>query len=304
MAVPGCGSGTATSGVILALITEAVPQAVSMGVVTLTVHDADRVAAFYERVIGLHRMPSGGGPVRLGAGGQVLLELQADKAARQALPRDAGLFHTALLLPDRPTLAAWLRRVVAIDHPLRGVSDHAVSEAIYLADPEGNGVEIYADRPRSGWRWSGGEVHMPTNPLDVADFLAQDDGRPWQGLVSAAIGHVHLRVGNIPEAERFYAGVLGLGITSRYPGSTSYAAGGYHHHLATNVWDSHGAPARREPMTGLAAVELLMPAEAIQATATRAADAVGQEDGRLVLRDPWNILLVLTPHHGRLGVLP
>ena len=289
----------------MALTTEILPYAVpplSMGIVALTVYDADRMAAFYRRVVGLHRMPSGGGSVRLGTGGRTLLELRADPAARRASPREAGLFHTAFLLPDRPTLAAWLRHAAAIGQPLRGASDHAVSEALYLSDPEGNGIEIYADRPRAAWRWSGGEVHMPTVALDAEDLLAQDDGRRWEGLSSATVGHMHLRVGGNPAAERFYAGVLGLDITSRYPGVTFYAAGGYHHHLATNVWDSRGAPPRQEPTTGLAAVELLMPAEAVQATAARAAGAVPREDGGLMLRDPWNTPIVLTPRHGQAGV--
>ncbi|MBE7212920.1 MAG: VOC family protein [Gluconacetobacter diazotrophicus] len=272
-------------------------SSLSVGRITLTVRDRDRVAEFYQRVVGLHAMPSGGGPMRLGAGNDVLLELRHDPAARPASPREAGLFHTAFLLPGRSALAAWLRYAAVSGQPLSGASDHAVSEAVYLSDPEGNGVEMYADRPAAEWRWSGGLVHMPSEPLDLQGLMALDGGGRWDGLLAATVGHVHLRVGDIPEAERFYAALPGLAVTARHPGGTFYAAGGYHHHLATNVWHSRGALPRDGAATGLAAVELRLPADELAAARSRLPGAVPNGAGGLLLRDPWNTAVVLTPTH-------
>lgn len=273
------------------------PPSLSVGRVALTVHDLDMVVEFYRRVIGLHRIPSAGGATLLGAGGRALLELRPDPVARRSSPREAGLFHTAFLLPNRAALAAWFRHAAAIGQIIGGASDHDVSEALYLSDPEGNGVEIYADRPAEAWRRSGSTIHMPSHPLDLAALMAADDRRAWNGLAAATIGHVHLQVGSIPQAERFYADELGLGITARYPGGTFYAGAGYHHHLATNVWNSHGAPPRDSPVTGLAALELLLSPADIRSLAARLPSAVPDEAGGLLIRDPWNTAITLTPTH-------
>ncbi|MCL2429951.1 MAG: VOC family protein, partial [Alphaproteobacteria bacterium] len=143
-----------------------------MGRVALTVNDLGGVRAFYERIVGLHLLRQDGETALLGAGSDVLLELRRDSAARRRSPREAGLFHTAFLLPTRPDLGRWIKQAAATRAPVVGASDHAVSEAIYLSDPEGNGVEVYADRPASAWRWKDGVVEMPSNPLDVSDLIA------------------------------------------------------------------------------------------------------------------------------------
>ena len=215
----------------------------------------------------------------------MLLELCEDAAARRAGPREAGLFHTAFLMPDRPALARWLRHAAEIGLPLQGASDHRVSEALYIADPEGNGIEVYVDRPRDAWRDAVGVLQMGTEALDL-NALASAADRPWSGAPEGlVIGHVHLQVGALAEAEAFYAGTLGLQVTTRYPGAAFYGAGGYHHHLATNVWNSRGAGPRHLPVTGLAELALFTDAEAAAAIKAR-----GGAD-RMV--DPWGTVLTL-----------
>ena len=264
----------------------------SMGRVALTVHDLDRMRDFYERTMGLHPIRSDGESAELGVGSDVLLELRRDRAARRRSPRDAGLFHTAFLLPDRADLARWTREALNTGAPLTGASDHAVSEALYLNDPEGNGIEIYIDRPSSSWDWADGMVHMVTDPLDMDDLLAQTAGMTWAGMPEGAIiGHVHLQVGAIAAAENFYAGHLGLDVTSRYPGATFYAADGYHHHIATNIWNSRGAAERSFPSTGLAEVQIRL--DAARADALRARAGMPPGGTQITLRDPWGTPVVL-----------
>ena len=267
----------------------------SIGQVTLTVHDLDRVAGFYRQVVGLHPVAAEAGIVRLGVGDRVLLELRRDASARRRSPREAGLFHTAFLLPTRVDLGRWTRHAAETRAPVVGASDHRVSEAIYLSDPEGNGVEIYADRPSASWHWQGDTVEMATEALDVESLIASAGPEAWRGVpAGSVVGHVHLQVGAIAPAEAFYSGTLGLDITCRYPGGTFYAADGYHHHVATNIWNSRGAGPREEPSTGLADVEIMMSADRLHAVAQRAALTRPAGDvGRLSLRDPWGTSITL-----------
>lgn len=252
---------------------------VEIGRVALTVRDAGSVAAFYETVIGLRPLGSGGGVHRLGAGGRVLVELRADPAARPVDPREAGLFHTAFLLPSRADLGAWLVHAAGARVPLQGASDHLVSEAIYLADPEGNGIEVYVDRPREDWPREGGRIRMATEPLDLS-ALAASARTPWSGAPEGTVvGHVHLQVGDVARAEAFYAGSLGFDLVTRYPGAAFFGSGGYHHHLAANVWNSRGAGPRSGGAAGLAEVELL----AAPGDHDRLAAALAEAGGR----DPW-----------------
>ena len=252
----------------------------SMGRVALVVNDLDGLRRYYETAVGLHTLSQDGEVVRMGVGREVLLELRRDKSARRRNPREAGLFHTAFLLPDRADLGAWVRNAIDKRIGVDGVSDHLVSEAIYLTDPEGNGIEIYTDRPRDQWQWSGGKVAMSTDPLDVQSLI--DVAKtPWKGVTEGTVvGHVHLQVGTIPEAEAFYSGVMGLDITAHYPGGSFYAADGYHHHIATNIWNSRGAGKRSFPSTGLAEVE-------VRLDATRAAEIRARAGGQIALVDPW-----------------
>jgi catechol 2,3-dioxygenase len=214
-----------------------------------------------------------------------------------ALPDDpaaAGLFHTAFLLPSRADLGRWLAHAGRRGQPLDGAADHLVSEAVYLSDPEGNGVEVYTDRPRALWRWSGGpegrRVEMANRPLDTEGLLREGGGAPWAGAPDGTrVGHVHLRVGDVGEARRFYGGVLGMEVTAAWPGAAFLSTGGYHHHLATNTWRSAGAGSRDDRQAGLAAVMLEVADETVLAgIARRAGVADLAEDG---LRDPWGTAL-------------
>lgn len=268
----------------------------AIGRVALTVHDLDRVGNFYQQAVGLHRLRADGTQLDLGTSNTVLLELRRDPAAQRRSPRDAGLFHTAFLLPSRADLGAWARHAAATRTPVVGTSDHGVSEAIYLADPEGNGVEIYADRPANAWKWHDGMVEMPSDPLDIADLLDRTGAGAWRGFPAAAtVGHVHLQVGAIPPAEAFYGAELGFDVTCRYPGGTFYAADGYHHHLATNIWNSRGAVVRAEPSTGLADVEIRVGPARLAAVLQRVgADRAGAAmPDRVSLRDPWGTAITL-----------
>ena len=227
---------------------------VSVSRVVLTVRDLDRVGDFYQRAIGLDRIAGDAETLVLGQGALPLVELRRDAAAR-SYPAEAGLFHTAFLLPTRADLGRWLRHAAGQGLRLEGASDHLVSEALYLRDPEGNGIEIYVDRPRDQWDTDGTRVRMATEALDLAE-LARVQGE-WKGVPDGSvIGHVHLQVGDIPQAEAFYAGELGLDLSSRLGSASFYATGGYHHHLATNIWNSRGAGQRSESSAGLAEVVL------------------------------------------------
>ncbi|NTG45359.1 VOC family protein [Rhizobium rhizogenes] len=274
--------------------------AVGIGKVSLTVQDLDRVSSFYQQAVGLHLLRGDASTVELGVEGNTLLELRRDSSARRRSPREAGLFHTAFLLPARADLGRWMKHAMETRPPVVGASDHSVSEALYLSDPEGNGVEIYADRPLLSWQWKDGLVHMPSDQLDIDSVLAAAGSDRWTGFPEGSkVGHVHLQVGAIPDAEAFYSEILGFAITSRYPGGTFYGAGGYHHHLATNIWNSRGAVVRNYPSTGLADIEILagpdFAASIRDRSDARNIPANSTPQG-LVLRDPWGTeITIVTP---------
>lgn len=267
------------------------------GAPTLVVKDLARVARYYEEGIGLVRIDAAGDTVQLGAGGRVLLTLRRREAAERDNPRLAGLYHTAFLLPSRAELGAWLRRAIAMRLPFDGVSDHKVSESLYLSDPEGNGIEVYADRPRASWRWANGVVEMGNHPLDGEGILRDGEKLAERETVpdGTVVGHVHLRVGGIPEAEAFYRDVAGLDITRKRDGATFYATSGYHHHLATNTWESAGSPPRTGDLTGLAVLALVAKdTAAFEARAERMLAAGGKREGSVVrAADPWGNLVEL-----------
>lgn len=267
------------------------------GAVTLVVRDLDTVARYYEETIGVHRMGTERDAAYFGDGRTVLLVLRQSDVDLEP-SGFAGLFHIAFLLPTRPDLARWLRRAVKSGVRLDGASDHKVSEAIYLTDPEGNGIEVYADRPRDTWRWKSGEVLMSTDPLDL-EALIRAAGRNLSDGArvphDTVVGHVHLRVGGIAEAERFYRDVLGLDITSHYSGATFYATGGYHHHIATNIWRSRNAPKRSGTTTGLASFELIArDRDTFGASAERLLAVGARQNGDAIeATDPWGNVVLL-----------
>src|SRR5690606_25868101 len=206
--------------------------------VMLKVRDLSEMERFYRDILGLTILSKSRGRLRLGRGEQVLLELESDAGLARNDRHEAGLFHTAFLLPARVDLAHWLVHAAEQRVALQGASDHIVSEAIYLADPEGNGIEIYVDRPPSAWQDTSGKIRMSTDPLDMDGLLAEIQGGKWQGMPDGSlIGHVHLQVGDTAEAERFYGQILGFDIMLRYPGAAFMAMGGYHHQIAANVWN-------------------------------------------------------------------
>lgn len=269
-----------------------------IGTVTLKVRDLPRMRSFYRDILGLTVIEDDGARAVLGTTDRPLLILAGDPALARHDPRQAGLFHTAFLLPGRTDLGRWLAHAARADVRLQGASDHIVSEALYLADPEGNGIEIYADRPAAAWQTQSGEVRMATDPLDLDELLRSAGETRWQGFPRAGrIGHVHLQVGDTDAADSFYRDVLGFDVTTRYPGASFYGSGGYHHQLAGNVWNSRGAGARPIGMPGLAEVEILArDADTLAAIAGRAgASGLAVEDGAgaFTLSDPWGTALAL-----------
>ncbi|ADB53262.1 VOC family protein [Conexibacter woesei] len=289
-------------------MTPSLPTSTSLGPIRLTVADLPASAAFYETVLGLRPLRADGDELRLGtAAGTPLVELveRADAAPRPA--RSSGLFHLALLLPSRAELALALRRLALARHPLEGASDHLVSEALYLSDPEGNGIEIYRDRPRAEWgREPDGQIRMATLPLDLDAVLAElpedlDPGSPDPGVpAGAVIGHVHLQVSDLDQAEAFYNGVLGFDVVVRgYPGALFVSAGGYHHHLGLNTWASAGGAPNAPGTRGLDRFTIVLPTAADVAAAGKrlaaaGAPATAAADGSLAATDPFGNELLLT----------
>jgi catechol 2,3-dioxygenase len=254
-----------------------IDPATTMGPVRLTVGDLDSVRAFYRDAIGLAELDSKDEVVRLGANsdsGGSIVELVGDP---DALPRPrgtSGLFHLAILVPSRADLARTLQRVAEAGWRLSGASDHLVSEALYLSDPEGNGIELYRDRPREEWPVRDGVLQMDTLPLDLDGVLGElrreDAGKGMPA--GTRMGHVHLNVGDLAAAEAFYSGGLGFDVMVRgYPGALFVSAGGYHHHLGLNTWAGEGAPPPPEGSRGLRQFAIELPG----------ADQLGEEESRL-----------------------
>lgn len=262
----------------------AAPDPLAIAGVALAVRDLDSVSRFYRDVVGLELIELSAGAARLGAGGVPLLDLLHRP---DLLPRDpaaAGLYHTAFLLPSRADLGRWLAHAAQIGVRLDGAADHLVSEAVYLHDPEGNGIEIYADRPRSAWRWTGNLVQMANDRLDMIGLRALAT-EPWTGAPAGTrIGHVHLQVGDTGAAERFYAGLLGFDVTRCWPEAVFLSTGRYHHHFAANTWHSAGAGPRDPARAGLDSVTLRAADPALLNGIRARAGRTDPDNG---LRDPW-----------------
>lgn len=284
------------------------PDATAMGPVMLRTAALSRLVPWYTAGVGLEvvaeRQVGGRRAVELGVDGRALVVLEEAPDLRGPNPSDAGLFHTAILYPTQAALAAAVVRM-SQQPGLRfaGTGDHAVSEAFYFADPDGNGVELYADRPRETWRWSGGQVHMTTEHIDPNAFVQRHLERDALGVPATApsgatVGHVHLQVGDVATARDFYVDALGFAETASLGGSALFvSAGGYHHHMAMNVWNSRGA-GRRVDSLGLGRVEIAVPdAEALGAARERltARGVAVADDGRgLRFDDPWANAVTLT----------
>jgi catechol 2,3-dioxygenase len=269
------------------------PAETAVGPVELTVRDLDRSLDYYTQEIGLERLPGDdAGPVHLGAAGFPLLSLVENPAAR-TVRGTTGLFHFALLIPTRRDLGVVLSRLAATGTRLSGAADHGVSEALYLSDPEGNGIEIYRDRPREDWPREGGKLAMFTEALDLEALLDEVAGEPSRPNLPAGtiMGHVHLHVRNLAEAERFYVGVLGFEEMQRYgPSALFVSAGGYHHRLGLNTWQGEGAPAPPPDATGLRHFVVRLPNRRslgqVEDRLRRAGVPFESLDHGLFLRDP------------------
>jgi len=270
-----------------------------IGAVTLRVADLARSLAFYQDTLGLAPVGTGRATTVLGAPhGVPLLSLRETPGARH-VARAAGLYHFAVLLPSRVDLGRALKRL--IDNGVRfGQSDHLVSEALYLSDPDGNGIEIYRDRPRSQWTWHGGMVEMAVDPLDL-DSLLEEAGRSVTAESGAPadtrIGHLHLQVSDVDQAVRFYHGLIGFDITASFQGAAFLSAGGYHHHLGLNAWSSRGAPPAPADSSGLASFRIELPGREERDRVLSRLKAAGisaeEKDGSAVVRDPGNIAVEL-----------
>ena len=274
-----------------------------MGAVRLTVADLERARDFYRDAIGLTELDSSNGVTRLGAGDRSALpvvELVGDPDAPPRPRGTSGLFHLAILVPSRADLARSLQRVAEAGWRLSGASDHLVSEALYLSDPESNGIELYRDRPRDKWPIRDGVLQMDTLPLDLDGVLGElrredaSAGMP----PGTRIGHVHLNVGDLTPAEAFYSGAMGFDITVRgYPGALFVSAGGYHHHLGLNTWAGEGAPPPPEGSRGLREFEIVMPSvESLAAEEDRLREAgfePAREGDRVRVTDPSGNRVVL-----------
>lgn len=266
------------------------------GPVDLVVADRDRSTAYYRDLIGLRVLAEGADATTLGVDAP-LVRLVAEPGARPA-GGEAGLFHFALLVPDRTDLARWTQYAADERVPLEGASDHVVSEALYLRDPDGHGIEIYADRDRAIWDGRVQEL-MTTLPLDLPDLLAlADPADPYPGLPAGTrMGHIHLQVADVPAAVAWYRDVVGLDLVATYgPQAAFLSAGGYHHHVGANTWRSAGAAAAGPGTARLARAELGVPAAELGALVDRlraAGSEAAERDGAVLVRDPSGIPLAL-----------
>jgi catechol 2,3-dioxygenase len=285
----------------MATATASLPATTRMGAVHLTVGDLDRSLAYYGEWVGLGLLRREGGRASLGAGGTELLGLVEEPGARPA-GRHTGLYHFALHVPERADLARWLAHAARERVPLVGMSDHFVSEAIYLTDPDGHGIEIYHDRPREVWEGLVAE-RMTTDPLDVASLLGELEDpatAPFAGLPAGTdMGHVHLQVADVAETVGFYRDVLGFDLMAELFGSAAFlAAGGYHHHVGANTWHSRGAPPAPAGTAALRHATIVLPsAEERDRVTARVADSGGEPEARddgVLVRDPSGIGLLLT----------
>jgi catechol 2,3-dioxygenase len=240
----------------------------------------DHATEFYSGVLGLRASVGPGTQAAFSAppNSAALIVLTEDPSALPRVPHSVGLYHLALRYPTRDDLARAFRRIVQAGYPVTGASDHGVGEAIYLNDPDGNGVELYADRPQSHWRWHNGQIAMVTTPLDLGNLLASipNQGTAATPAPQIELGHIHLHVSDLADAERFYSEFLGLSVTQRsYPGALFLAAGGYHHHVGVNTWAGQRTPAANS--VGLISYRIEVPVAEILYCLSHRAPLLGYE---------------------------
>jgi len=267
---------------------------VHMGAVGMLVRDLDRLATYYRDLLGLTVQRPTGDTAILSVNGVILLEMTHRPDALPDDPREAGLYHTAFLMPTRADLARWILHVAKARVPVTGASDHDVSEAIYLYDPEGNGVEVYSDRPPDQWRRDRKTIFQKTDPLDIEAIIREIESATAaysKAPGGLRVGHIHLRVGDVARAEEFYCAALGLDVTRRRTGATFISSSGYHHHVGANVWHSEGAGTRSGKRTGLDwfSMEVVDQAtlDGLRNGLSAAGAAIEEIPGGIATRDPW-----------------
>lgn len=274
------------------------PDATHVGAVTLQVADLERSIDYYTSVIGFRVESRGRDEAALAPDrGTPLVFLRQRRGIQRVPPRGAfGLYHFAILLPDRAALGRFAAHIAAINVRI-GMADHLVSEALYLTDPDGLGIEVYADRPRDTWRRVGGELAMTTEPLDIGSVIEAGAGQQWDGAPQGTtMGHIHLHVGSLEQADAFYHGAIGFDRTVwSYPGALFLSAGGYHHHLGTNTWSP--GPSATDEQARLLEWELLVPSPGdVDRVIERVRESGAQADradGKAVASDPWGTTLRL-----------
>ncbi|MCL6649294.1 MAG: VOC family protein [Chloroflexi bacterium] len=274
------------------------PATTGIGPVALTVADLARSLSFYEDILGLRRWEERAGAVVLGSARAPLLEIVEHPGARPKPPGTTGLYHVALLLPSRRDLGRLLRHLLERGYPLAGAADHLVSEAVYLADPDRNGLELSCDRPPEQWPRVNGRLRMASDPLDLPGVLAAAEEAPWEGIApETRVGHLHLQVGDLTLARRWYVDRIGFRITAELPGALFLAAGSYHHHLGLNTWTSEHGPPPPGDTAGLRWFTLQVPeATAREALARRLSEAgvaLRWEGDAFWVQDPWGHQLVV-----------
>jgi catechol 2,3-dioxygenase len=276
------------------------PEQARVGQVRLRVADLSKSVPYYTEVLGFSVSPRENGVAVLAtADGTLLIELHEQKGVRP-VPRHGrlGLYHFAILLPDRQALGRFVAHLADIGANA-GSADHLVSEALYLADPDGLGIEVYADRPRAQWKTNGREIAMVTEPLDLRALVRAASGQPWTGMpAGTTIGHVHFHVATLRDAEAFYHSALGFDkVVWSYPGALFFSAGGYHHHVGANTWAA-GAPAATADDARLIEWELRLPSvddiAAATANAVRAGYEIDQARDDRLITDPSGITVRLT----------
>lgn len=263
---------------------------VRIGEVQLKVTDIDRAVSFYQNVIGMRVLERSAGHAAMTVDGEkALVTLLSPEGVAARAGRHSGLYHFALLLSSRADLSVFLRHLLQTGYPF-GAADHAVSEALYITDPDGNGIEVYRDRPSSEWRWEKELVTMVTEQLDGEGILAESNAE-WTGLASdTIIGHIHLHVGNVELAQRYYEEGLGFGTVAYYPQAAFMSTGGYHHHIAINTWQGVGAPPAPEQMAGMDWYAIVLPTESARERVVEQLQRIGapvkQLDGEYETSDP------------------
>ncbi len=284
------------------------PAGTHLGAVRLQVADLTRSLAFYQHTLGFRLVAQEAGRATLAAhvDDRILVELQEKPGVRPAGRGLLGLYHFAILLPDRPSLGRFVRHLADIG-ARAGAGDHLVSEAFYLTDPDGLGIEVYADRPRDTWHRLGRELMLATDPVDVAGLVASAGDTVWTGMpAGTVIGHVHLHVGNLEQTAAFYSEALGFDrMTWRYPGALFLGADGYHHHLGTNTWAGSGARPPAEGDARLLEWTIELPAAADVTAASQSlvaagysAEAASNGDTAVLTVDPWGTRVRLRATQG------